>query len=114
MDICFCEVDFFNCWLWICFLEFFSQGEWNYVDGVFDSWYVIGCLGGFNVENLQVYDVGLDFSWLIYDDDGVELVMLVLMYNMGQFEYQNDWGCCWVDFGMLDGVVIDVLINVLC
>ena len=54
MDIRFREVDPFNCWLWIRFSEPPSQGERNYVDGVFDSWYVIGRLGGFNAENLQV------------------------------------------------------------
>ena len=32
---------------------------------------------------------------------------------MGQLEYQNDWGRCWVDLGTSDGVAIDVLINAL-
>ena len=35
------------------------------------------------------------------------------MHNMGQLEYQNDWGRCWVDLGTSDGVAIDVLINAL-
>ena len=37
--------------------------------------------------------------------------MPALMHNMGQLEYQNDWGRCWVDLGTSDGVAIDVLIN---
>lgn len=45
MDVRFREVDPFNCWLWLRFSEVPSQGERNYVDGVFDSWYVIGRLG---------------------------------------------------------------------
>ena len=113
MDIRFREVDPFNCWLWIRFSEPPSQGERNYVDGVFDSWYVIGRLGGFNAENLQVHDAGSDLSWMTYDNDGVESVMPALMHNMGQLEYQNDWGRCWVDLGTSDGVAIDVLINAL-
>ena len=113
MDIRFREVDPFNCWLWIRFSEPPSQGERNYVDGVFDSWYVIGCLGGFNAENLQVHDAGSDLSWMTYDNDGAESAMPALMHNMGQLEYQNDWGRCWVDLGTSDGVAIDVLINAL-
>ena len=113
MDIRFREVDPFNCWLWIRFSEPPSQGERNYVDGVFDSWYVIGRLGGFNAENLQVNDAGSDLSWMAYDDDAAESAMPALMHNMGQLEYQNDWGRCWVDLGTSDGVAIDVLINAL-
>ena len=113
MDIRFREVDPFNCWLWIRFSEPPSQGERNYVDGVFDSWYVIGRLGGFNAANLQVHDAGSDLSWMTYDNDGAESAMPALMHNMGQLEYQNDWGRCWVDLGTSDGVAIDVLINAL-
>ena len=113
MDIRFREVDPFNCWLWIRFSEPPSQGERNYVDGVFDSWYVIGRLGGFNAENLQAHDAGSDLSWMTYDNDGAESAMPALMHNMGQLEYQNDWGRCWVDLGTSDGVAIDVLINAL-
>ena len=113
MDIRFREVDPFNCWLWIRFSEPPSQGERNYVEGVFDSWYVIGPLGGFNAENLQVHDAGSDLSWMAYDNDGAESAMPALMHNMGQLEYQNDWGRCWVDLGTSDGVDIDVLINAL-
>ena len=113
MDIRFREVDPFNCWLWIRFSEPPSQGERNYVDGVFDSWYVIGRLGGFNAENLQVNDAGSDLSWMAYDNDSAESAMPALMHNMGQLEYQNDWGRCWVDLGTSDGVAIDVLINAL-
>ena len=113
MDIRFREVDPFNCWFWIRFSEPPSQGERNYVDGVFDSWYVIGRLGGFNAENLQVNDAGSDLSWMAYDNDGAESAMPALMHNMGQLEYQNEWGRCWVDLGTSDGVAIDVLINAL-
>ena len=113
MDIRFREVDPFNCWLWLRFSEPPSQGERNYVDGVFDSWYVIGRLGGFNAENLQDHDVGSDLSWMAYDNDGAVSAMPALMHNMGQLDYQNDWGRCWVDLGTSDGVAIDVLINAL-
>ena len=42
MNIVFREVDPFNCWIWIRFSESPTQDEKNYLDGVFDSWYVLG------------------------------------------------------------------------
>ena len=69
MDVRFREVDPFNCWVWLRFADVPSQGERNYVDGIFDSWYVIGRLGGFNAENLQVHDEGADMSWMGYNNE---------------------------------------------
>ena len=111
MNVRFREVDPFNCWLWLRFSNVPSQGERNYVDGIFDSWYVIGRLGGFNSENLQVHEEGVDLSWMNYDNNEASTVMPALMHNMGQLEYEADWARCWVDLGTTDGVALDVLIN---
>ena len=113
MDVRFREVDPFSCWIWLRFATPPSQGERNYVDGIFDSWYVIGRLGGFNAENLQVHEEGVDLSWMTYDNDEAESVMPALMHNMGDLEYQGEWCRCWVDLGTSDSVGIDILINAL-
>ena len=113
MDVRFREVDPFNCWLWLRFSEVPSQGERNYLDGVFDSWYVIGRLGGFNAENLQVHEEGADLSWMGHDNDEANALIPALMHNMGQLEYAQNWARCWVDMGTSDGIGIDVLINAL-
>ena len=68
MNIVFREVDPFNCWIWIKFFEIPTEAEKNYLDGVFDSWYVLGRLGGFNSENLQTHEEGSDLSWMSYDN----------------------------------------------
>ena len=111
MNVRFREGDPFNCWLWLRFSNVPSQGERNYVDGIFDSWYVIGRLGGFNSENLQVHEEGVDLSWMNYDNNEASTVMPALMHNMGQMEYEADWARCWVDLGTTDGVALDVMIN---
>ena len=100
-------------WLWLRFSDVPSQGERNYVDGIFDSWYVIGRLGGFNAENLQVHEEGADMSWMGYNNEDAESVMPALMHNMGQMEYQEEWARCWIDLGTSDGVSLDILINTL-
>jgi hypothetical protein len=113
MRVRFREVDPFNCWVWLRFSEIPSQGERNYVDGIFDSWYVLGRLGGFNAESLQVHEEGDELSWMSYENEEATAVMPALMHNMGQMEYQQEWARCWVDLGTSDGIGLDVLINAL-
>ena len=113
MRVRFREVDPFNCWVWLRFSEIPSQGERNYVDGIFDSWYVLGRLGGFNAESLQVHEEGDELSWMSYENEEATGVMPALMHNMGQMEYQQDWARCWIDLGTSDGIALDVLINAL-
>ena len=113
MRVRFREVDPFNCWVWLRFSDIPSQGERNYVDGIFDSWYVLGRLGGFNAESLQVHEEGDELSWMSYENEEATAVMPALMHNMGQMEYQQEWARCWVDLGTSDGIGLDVLINAL-
>ena len=111
MNVSFREIDPFNCWVWIRFSNVPGQGERNYIDGIFDSWYVIGRLGGFNSESLQSHEAGSDLSWLPYDNDESESVLPSLMHNLGQLEYQGEWARCWVDLGTTDALAFDILIN---
>tara|TARA_B100000073_G_scaffold341087_1_gene341884 strand:- start:698 stop:1141 length:444 start_codon:yes stop_codon:yes gene_type:complete len=113
MKVVFREIDPFNCWIWIKFFEVPTQAEKNYLDGVFDSWYVLGRLGGFNSENLQSHEEGAELSWISYDNEHSNSVLPSLMHNLGEMEYQNLWSRCWIDFGTSDSVSIDILINVL-
>ncbi len=111
MKIGFREIDPFNCWIWIRFSEIPSEGEKNYIDGIFDSWYVIGRLGGFNSENLQAHENSSDLSWMSYDTNDSESSLPAVMHNLGHIEYQGEWARCWVDLGTSDAIAIDVLIN---
>ncbi len=113
MEIRFREMDPFNCWIWLRFAAPPGPGERGYVDTVFDSWFVLGKLGGFNAENLQVHEEGIDLSGMTYDLEAAERALPALMHNMGQPEYRQEWGRCWVDLGTSDGVALDVLLNVL-
>ena len=111
MNVTFREVDPFNLWIWLNFVEVPNQAEKNYIDAVFDSWYVLGRLGGFNGENLQVNDQGNDLNWMNYDSEEKNKVLPALMHNLAQVEYQAEWARCWVDLGTCDGIAIDILIN---
>jgi hypothetical protein len=113
MKVEFRECDFFNLWIWLKFETVPSNLEQQYIDEVFSSWFFLGKLGGFNAENLQVQDTGLDISYLPYDQDQLGDSMLSVMHNIGEVEYQGLWARCWVDLGTSDALGLDVLLNTL-
>ncbi|MBM5797443.1 MAG: DUF3531 family protein [Cyanobacteria bacterium M_surface_7_m2_040] len=114
MEVQFREIDPFNCWIWLRTANPLGQGERGYVETVFDSWFFLGKLGGFNAEALQTHEAeGAELSWLSYDVDDAERAMPALMHNMGPLEQQGCWARCWVDLGTSDAFALDVLINAL-
>ncbi|NJN74414.1 MAG: DUF3531 family protein [Limnothrix sp. RL_2_0] len=113
MEVHFREFTPFDLWIWIEFDHVPSNNETQYVEELFDSWFYLGKLGGFNAENLQVQDTGVDISYLSYDHDQAENVLMAPMHNIGDFEYEGMWGRCWFDLGLSDLIALDVLINAL-
>jgi hypothetical protein len=113
MKVEFRECDFFDLWIWLEFSTAPSQMEQQYVEEVFNSWFLLGKLGGFNAENLQVQDTGLDISYMDYNQDSADDSFMALMHNMSEVEYQGTWGRCWFDLGTADALALDVLINAL-
>jgi hypothetical protein len=111
MQVQFREFDQFDVWFWVEFGNVPSAAEKQLVEEVFSSWFFLGKLGGFNAENIQVQDVGLELSYMDYDSDAIENTMVALMHNMGEFEYEGNWGRCWFDLGTSDAIAIDILIN---
>ncbi|MEB3199597.1 MAG: DUF3531 family protein [Synechococcaceae cyanobacterium] len=113
MQVRFREIDPFNCWIWLQFAHPPGQGERDYIDAVFDSWFVLGKLGGFNAENLQAHEAGGDLNWLAWDEEQAGQALPALMHNMAALEYQGCWGRCWLDLGTSDALALDVLLNAL-
>lgn len=113
MQIEFRECDFFNLWVWLQFETIPSPLEQQYIDEILESWFFLGKLGGFNAENLQVQETGLDLSYMHYRDDLAEDSLLSVMHNMGEVEYRGIWARCWFDLGTSDAIALDVLINAL-
>jgi Protein of unknown function (DUF3531) len=113
MQVQFREFNPFDLWIWIEFNTVPSAAERQYVEEVFDSWFYLGKLGGFNAENLQVQDTGLDISYMDYDEDAADNSLMALMHNMGEFDYNGTWGRCWFDLGTADAIAVDVLLNAL-
>jgi hypothetical protein len=113
MQVQFREFNPFDLWIWVEFNTVPSQMEKEYVEEVFNSWFLLGKLGGFDAENLQVQEVGLDISYMDYDHQLADNSMIALMHNKSEFEYQGTWGRCWFDLGTSDAIALDILINAL-
>ncbi len=111
MDVQFREFDPFNVWIWWEFETIPSAMEKQYVEELFDSWFYLGKLGGFNAENLQVQEMGIDISYMDYEGDNTAQSLMAPMHNMGEFQYHQTWGRCWFDLGTSDLMALDVLIN---
>ena len=111
MDVKFRECNPFDIWIWLRFETVPSPMERQYIEEVFDSWFLLGKLGGFNAENLQVQEVGVDLNYMTYDRDRSAESLMALMHNMGEVEYQGVWARCWFDLGTSDAFALDILIN---
>ncbi|HIK33311.1 MAG TPA: DUF3531 family protein [Oscillatoriales cyanobacterium M59_W2019_021] len=111
MQVQFREFNPFDVWLWLEFSTVPSEMEKQYVEEVFDSWFFLGKLGGFNAENLQIQEEGLELSYMEYDDGIADRSFMALMHNMSEFEYEGTWGRCWFDLGTSDAIALDILIN---
>jgi len=113
MQVQFREFNPFDVWIWLEFTTIPSQQEQQYIEEVFDSWFLLGKLGGFNAENMQVQEAGIDISYMDYELDIAEDSLMALMHNMGKLEYQGTWARCWFDLGTSDAIALDILINAL-
>jgi len=111
MKVQFREFNPFDLWIWVEFETIPSSGEQQYLEELFNSWFYLGKLGAFNAENLQVQDMGVDISYMDYDTEAAERVMMAPMHNMADFQYQGTWGRCWFDLGTSDLIALDILIN---
>lgn len=111
MQVEFRECDFFDLWIWVELVTVPSQMEQQYIEEVFSSWFFLGKLGGFNAENLQTQETGLEISYMDYESDRADDTLMSVMHNMSEVEYEGGWARCWFDLGTTDAIALDVLIN---
>ncbi|WP_319423145.1 DUF3531 family protein [Pleurocapsa sp. FMAR1] len=111
MEIQFREFNPFDLWIWLEFPTVPSRREQQYIEELFDSWFYLGKLGGYNAENLLVQDVGVEISYMEYDQESLDNALMSPMHNMGEIEYLGVWGRCWFDLGTSDLIAVDILIN---
>ncbi|KAL3828450.1 hypothetical protein ACJIZ3_017252 [Penstemon smallii] len=95
-----------------------SDRDVDLLGSVIQSWYVMGRLGAFNSTNLQLASSSMEYNPL-YDEDKGFKVMPSSFHDIGDVEFQDNWGRVWyesfrmVDLGTADFFSIDVLLNCL-
>ncbi|KAI5650008.1 hypothetical protein M9H77_36013 [Catharanthus roseus] len=89
-----------------------SDRDVDLLGSVIQSWYVMGRLGAFNSSNLQLANSSMGNDPL-YDADKGFKVMPSSFHDIGDVEFQDNWGRVWVDIGTSDFFSIDVLLNCL-
>ncbi|GAV60049.1 DUF3531 domain-containing protein [Cephalotus follicularis] len=89
-----------------------SDRDVDLIGSVIQSWYVMGRLGAFNSSNLQLANSSKDYDPL-YDSDKGFKVLPSSFHDIGDIEFQDNWGRVWVDLGTSDFFCIDVLLNCL-
>ncbi|KAI3683282.1 hypothetical protein L1987_83785 [Smallanthus sonchifolius] len=89
-----------------------SDRDADLIGSVIQSWYVMGRLGAFNSANLQLANASMEYNPL-YDADKGFNVMPSSFHDIGDVEFQDNWGRVWVDIGTSDYFALDVLVNCL-
>ncbi|KAI3948629.1 hypothetical protein MKW98_027695 [Papaver atlanticum] len=89
-----------------------SDRDVELIGSVIQSWYVMGRLGAFNSSNLQLANSSMEHD-PTYDADKGSTVMPSSFHDIGDVEFQDNWGHVWVDLGTCDFFAIDVLLNCL-
>ncbi|MGF1513292.1 MAG: DUF3531 family protein [Elainellaceae cyanobacterium] len=113
MQVEFRECNVFDLWIWLELETVPTLAEQQYFEEIFSSWFFLGKLGGFNAENLQVQEAGVDISYLPYSQEEADRSLMSVMHNMADLEYQGVWVRCWFDLGTSDAIALDVLVNTL-
>ncbi|CAL9104738.1 uncharacterized protein LOC135633248 isoform X1 [Musa acuminata AAA Group] len=89
-----------------------SDRDVDLLGSVIQSWYVMGRLGAFDSSNLQLANSSMDYNPL-YDSDKAVQSMSSSFHDIGDVEFQDNWGRVWVDLGTSDFFAVDVLLNCL-
>ena len=82
MEVQFREFNPFDLWIWLQFDTVPSPMEQQYVEEVFNSWFYLGKLGAFNAENLQVQEAGIEISYMNYDTETADNVLMAPMHTI--------------------------------
>ena len=105
-----------NLWVWMEARNTIDDKEKEFFDEAIKSWFVVGKLGGYNVENQQCLEnasvLNDTVSHLDYDiARSHDRTNASLFHAIGEVEYRGKWARVWMDLGTADEMALDVLIN---
>eukprot|EP01026_Neomeris_dumetosa_P054965 TRINITY_DN4965_c0_g1_i1.p2 TRINITY_DN4965_c0_g1~~TRINITY_DN4965_c0_g1_i1.p2 ORF type:complete len:263 (-),score=51.80 TRINITY_DN4965_c0_g1_i1:627-1415(-) len=107
------EINPFRLWVWLEGYREFGLNERDMLNTLFQSWFMIGKMGGFNSMNLQCFQNSdtSDLSFFHYDSATAEQVLQAFSHSISDVEVKDEWARCCVDLGTSDELGMDILIN---
>jgi hypothetical protein len=112
--IAFRQINPMALWLWFEFYDLPSSRERELLESCIKAWFMIGKLGGFNAQNLQVHtNASDDLGFFEYDTEELEESMGSYIHDVGEVEYRKSWARVRVDMGTADELALDVLLNMM-
>lgn len=103
-----------NVWVWLELYSPPSSSEADLLQEVVRAWFLVGRLGGFNSQNMQLVNrEETSFDEVQYDEEEAAGVLPASMHDFSDLQIQGSWVRFWVDMGSADELALDVLINCL-
>ncbi|KAJ6803058.1 uncharacterized protein M6B38_108780 [Iris pallida] len=113
IQVRFNKFDFSNSYIWFEFYNAPLPQDITLICDTIRSWHIIGRLGGCNSMNMQLSQSPLDNKRPKYDAIQGANVTPTTFYNIGDLEVQDNLARLWVDIGISEPLLLDVLINAL-
>lgn len=110
MKVSFSNFDATDSYIWMELYSSPSEKDIDIIGSVIRSWYLLGCLGGYNSLNMQLTRVPVN-ERLSYNENVEDEILPARFNNIGELEFQYNWGRFWVDLGTSDPLALDVFVN---
>jgi len=113
--VAFREINPFNLWVWLQFIDGTpGKREQDLLQAVLQAWFMVGKLGGYNSQNMQVfYNAGDDQSFFDYSRDELESSQGSYLHDLSELQVQGNWARFRIDMGTCDELALDVMLNAL-
>ncbi|XP_066309015.1 uncharacterized protein [Miscanthus floridulus] len=113
MKVVFNKFDFSNSYIWFEFYNALLPKDVTLISDSLRSWHIVGRLGGCNSMNMQLSQLPLDCKRPTYDALEGANVTPTSFYNIGDLEIQDNLARVWVDIGIHEPLLLDILLNAL-
>ncbi|KAG2589392.1 uncharacterized protein LOC120673409 [Panicum virgatum] len=113
MKVVFNKFDFSNSYIWFEFYNALLPKDATLISDALRSWHIVGRLGGCNSMNMQLSQLPLDCKRPTYDALEGANVTPTSFYNIGDLEIQDNLARVWVDIGIHEPLLLDILLNAL-
>ncbi|KAF0918183.1 hypothetical protein E2562_023121 [Oryza meyeriana var. granulata] len=113
MKVVFNKFDFSNSYIWFEFYHALLPKDVTFICDALRSWHIVGRLGGCNSMNMQLSQLPLDCQKPTYDALEGANTTPTSFYNIGDLEIQDNLARVWVDIGIHEPLLLDILLNAL-